>query len=348
VVIPEYYGKLQQKPHEGRNVEVNKIEIAPVKRPSLAIHGGCGTPAREALPDDAWEEMRHHLANALRRGWLVLKAGGPALDAVQAAVVVLEDSPHFNAGHGSAFTREATHELDASIIDGRDGRAGAVCVVCRVRNPVLAARAVLDHGECVLLAGDAADRFAESRGLVMVDNGYFTTPRRAAALAVVKAANGALPLGAVAPTEADRHGTVGAVAIDSQGHLAAATSTGGFNNKPVGRVGDSPLIGAGTFARDGVCAVSCTGVGEYFIRHAAAYEVCARMQYLGETIAHACDRLVHHTMKAHGVGAGIVGIDARGVVHTAFNTPGMARGWISPAGRLLLATHTSLSAAESF
>ncbi|MFM7256260.1 MAG: isoaspartyl peptidase/L-asparaginase [Betaproteobacteria bacterium] len=207
MVIPECYGKLQQKPHEGRNVEVNKIEIAPVKRPSLAIHGGCGTPAREALPDDAWEEMRHHLANALRRGWLVLKAGGPALDAVQAAVVVLEDSPHFNAGHGSAFTREATHELDASIIDGRDGRAGAVCVVCRVRNPVLAARAVLDHGECVLLAGGAADRFAESRGLVIADNGYVTTPRRAAALAVVKAANGALPLGAVAPTEADRHGT---------------------------------------------------------------------------------------------------------------------------------------------
>jgi beta-aspartyl-peptidase (threonine type) len=287
------------------------------------------------------------MAQALRSGWLVLKAGGPALDAVQAAVVVLEDSPHFNAGHGSAFNREGAHELDAAIIDGRDGRSGAVGVVTRIRNPVLAARAVMEHAECVLLAGDAADRFAESRNLVMVENGYFTTPRRAAALAVVKAASGASRLSTPTPTEADRHGTVGAVAIDSDGHLAAATSTGGFNNKPAGRVGDSPLIGAGTFARDGVCAVSCTGVGEYFIRHAAAYDVCARMQYLGETIDHACDRLIHQTMKAHGVGAGIVGVDARGVVHMAFNTPGMARGWVSPAGRILLGTHGSLSAAES-
>jgi len=287
------------------------------------------------------------MAHALRSGWSVLNAGGLALDAVQAAVLVLEDSPHFNAGHGSALTREATHELDAAIMDGRDGRAGAVGVVCRIRNPVLAARAVMEHAECVLLTGNAADRFAESRDLAMVDNGYFTTPRRTAALAVVKAASGASQVSTPQPTEADKHGTVGAVAIDSDGHLAAATSTGGFNNKPAGRVGDSPLIGAGTFARDGVCAVSCTGVGEYFIRHAAAYDVCARMQYLGETIDQACDRLIHQTMKAHRVGAGIVGVDAQSVVHMAFNTPGMARGWISPAGRILLGTHESLRDAGS-
>lgn len=328
--------------------------------PVIAVHGGCGTPDRSALPSAVWEELRHDLAQALRSGWAVLQAGGSALDAVQSAVVVLEDSPHFNAGCGSAFTSAATHELDASIMEGRNGRAGAVCTVRRIRNPVLAAREVMDRSQCVLLSGEEADRFAASCGLAMVDNSYFTTARRSEALARIKAHRHSEASGRAdrrfdqpgrlmpgqRPSEADRHGTVGAVALDSAGHLAAATSTGGYNNKPCGRVGDSPLIGAGTFARDGVCAVSCTGVGEYFIRQVAAHDICARMQYLGESLAQACDRLVHHVMPYPEAGAGIIGVDAAGSVHAAFNTDGMARGWITRGEGMQIGTHAAMLAVD--
>ncbi|MGA1328599.1 MAG: isoaspartyl peptidase/L-asparaginase family protein, partial [Rubrivivax sp.] len=274
---------------------------------------------------------------SLRAGWAVLQAGGPSVDAVQAAVLVMEDSPHFNAGFGAALTRDATHELDASIMEGTQGRAGAVCTVRAVRNPVLAARAVMDHSGCVLLSAEAADQFARDRGLAMVDNAYFTTPRRVKALADIQAGRSA---GSIRPiSEADRHGTVGAVARDRRGGLAAATSTGGFNDKPAGRVGDTPIIGAGTFARDGVCAVSCTGMGELFIRHAVAYDLCARMQYAGQSLIEAGDHQVHRTMKGHGIGAGLVGVDAAGHVHAPYNTLGMARGWIDPEGRISVATH---------
>lgn len=303
----------------------------------IAIHGGCGTLARELLPAAEWDEVREHLARSLRAGWRVLSFGGSALDAVQAAVVVLEDSPHFNAGHGAALTHEASHELDASIMEGTQGRAGAVCTVRRVRNPILAARAVMEHSGCVLISAEAADRYAESQGLAMVDNAYFTTARRVKALADVQAGKAGASIRPI--SEADRHGTVGAVARDARGGLAAATSTGGFNDKPAGRVGDSPLIGAGTFARDGVCAVSCTGMGELFIRHAAAYDVCAQMQYGGQSLAEAADHLVHQTMKGHGIGAGLVSVDAAGRVHAPFNTLGMARGWITAEGRIVVATH---------
>lgn len=306
----------------------------------IAIHGGCGTLAPELLPAAEWDEVRAHLALSLRAGWAILAAGGPAVDAVQAAVVVMEDSPHFNAGHGAALTHEAEHELDASIMEGTQGRAGAVCTVRRVRNPILAARAVMEQSGCVLLSAEAADRYAQAQGLTMVDNTYFTTPRRVKSLAAIQAGQAG---GAIRPiTEADRHGTVGAVARDARGGLAAATSTGGFNNKPAGRVGDSPIIGAGTFARDGVCAVSCTGMGELFIRHAAAYDLCARMQYAGQSLAQAGDHLVHRTMTGHGIGAGLVSVDAGGTVHAPFNTQGMARGWITAEGRVCVATHAEV------
>ena len=242
---------------------------------AIGLHGGCGTLARSLLSEADWSESRIHLADALRAGWRVLSAGGSALDAVQAAVVVMENSPHFNAGHGAALNEAAEHELDASVMDGASLAAGAVCAVRRIRNPVIAARAVLDGGQAVLLAGAAADEFAESQGLAMVQPDYFTTQRRVEALRVVKArmASGT----ALQSSEAEKHGTVGAVARDIRGHLAAATSTGGFNNKPSGRVGDSPIIGAGTYARDGACAVSCTGQGEIFIRRVAAYDLVARI-----------------------------------------------------------------------
>ena len=287
-----------------------------------------------------WSESRAHMANALRAGWSVLRSGGAALDAVQAAVVVLEDSPHFNAGHGAALNDAAEHELDASIMDGASLAAGAVCGVRRIRNPVAAARAVLDAGNAVLLCGAAADAFAASQGLAMVSPDYFTTQRRVDALRVLKerAAVG----GFVPSSEAEKHGTVGAVARDAQGHLAAATSTGGFNNKPRGRVGDSPIIGAGTYAKDGVCAVSCTGQGEIFIRRVAAYDLAARIMYARQAMADAAQTLVMDTLSSHGIGAGLIALGASGDPVAPFNTLGMYRGWISTSGELTVATHHTL------
>lgn len=287
------------------------------------------------MGDDQWTEAREHLAASLRAGWEILSRGGTALDAVEAAVVVMEDSSHFNAGYGAALTAVEDHELDASIMEGTTLTAGAVCGVRRIRNPIKAARAVMEKSSCVLLAGAAADAFAEQCGLAMVENSYFTTERRRQALRAVKERAAA----GVQATEAEKHGTVGAVALDAAGHLAAATSTGGFNNKPPGRVGDSPIIGAGTYARDGVCAVSCTGQGEIFIRHAAAYDITARMMYLGAPLAEAANAVVFDVMPRSGIGAGLVAVDATGKVHAPFNTLGMYRGWVTGDGEMAVATH---------
>ena len=307
---------------------------------ALGLHGGCGTLERSLQGEAAWVESRDHLAQALRAGWASLRAGGSALDAVQATVVVMEDSPHFHAGHGAALTARAEHELDASIMDGSNLAAGAVCMVRRIRNPVKAARALLDGGNALLLAGNAADEFAAQAGLAMVDPSYFTTQRRVDALHLLqqRAQTGAF----VPATEAEKHGTVGAVARDAQGHLAAATSTGGFNNKLPGRVGDSPIIGAGTYARDGVCAVSCTGQGEIFIRRVAAYDVAARIHYAGQSLDEATRTLVFETLASHKIGAGMVALGATGNPVAPYNTLGMYRGWVSTDGQLTVATHHEL------
>ena len=307
---------------------------------AIGLHGGCGTLSPSLQTEAEWAESRDHMASALRAGWRILSAGGSALDAVQAAVVVMEDSPHFNAGYGAALTEKSEHELDASIMDGGSLAAGAVCTVRRVRNPVLAARAVLDSGRAVLLAGEAADDFAASQGLEMVPPNYFTTQRRVEALKLLqqRAATGAF----VPASEAEKHGTVGAVARDQHGHLAAATSTGGFNNKPSGRVGDSPLIGAGTYAQDGVCAVSCTGQGEIFIRRVAAYDLAARISYGGQPLEAAATSLVFETLSSHAIGAGLVALGASGNLVAPFNTLGMYRGWVTTDGELTVATHQEL------
>ncbi len=304
---------------------------------AIGIHGGCGALERSLLPDADWAEARAHLAEALRAAWAILHKGGRSLDAVEAAVVVMEDSPHFNAGYGAAINADGFHELDASIMDGETLAAGAVAGVRRIRNPVRAARAVMERSPSVLLISAAADGFAERSGLAMVDNSYFTTERRVKALASLKerAKSGTL----AAASEGEKHGTVGAVALDKAGHLAAATSTGGFNNKPPGRVGDSPIIGAGTYARDGVCAVSGTGQGEIFIRRATAYDIAARMMYAGETLASATDTMINKIMRDHKAGAGLVSVDAHGQVLAPYNTLGMYRGWIMPDGRIVVATH---------
>ncbi len=307
---------------------------------AIGLHGGCGTLDHSLQTADEWAESRAHLAQALRAGWRILRAGGSALDAVQATVVVMEDSPHFNAGHGAALTESGEHELDASIMDGATLAAGAVCTVRRTRNPVKAARALMDSGRAVLLAGVAADTFAELQGLDVVPNTYFTTQRRVDSLRSLqkKAAAGSF----IPASEAEKHGTVGAVARDANGHLAAATSTGGFNNKPDGRVGDSPIIGAGTYARDGVCAVSCTGQGEIFIRRVAAYDLAARIHYAGQALEDAAKALVFETLASHDIGAGLVALGAQGNPVAPYNTLGMYRGWITTEGQLVVATHKEL------
>lgn len=307
---------------------------------AIGIHGGCGTLDRALMSEPNWAEARDHLARSLRTGWSILQCSGTSVDAVEAAVVVMEDSPHFNAGYGAALNAAGEHELDASIMDGATLAGGAVCAARRIRNPVTAARAVMEQSQCVLLAGAAADAFAAGRGLAMVPNTYFTTGRRVAALRSLKAkaATGT----AQTASEAEKHGTVGAVALDRHGNLAAATSTGGFNNKPVGRVGDSPVLGAGTYARNDVCAVSGTGQGEIFIRRAAAYDVAARMMYAGQTLVAATDALVFETLASHGIGAGMVAVDAAGNIVAPFNTLGMYRGWVTSTGEVVVATHKEL------
>ena len=303
----------------------------------IGIHGGCGALERSLLPEAEWTEARNHLASSLRAAWDILARGGSALDAVEAAILVLEDSPHFNAGYGAALNADGMHELDASIMDGATLAAGAVAATQHIRNPIRAARAVMERSPSVLLAAGPADNFARRCGLDMVDNGYFTTARRQASLASLKQRerDGTNALA----SEGEKHGTVGAVALDANEHLAAGTSTGGFNNKPPGRVGDSPIIGAGTYARDGVCAVSGTGQGEAFIRRATAYDITARMMYAGESLKSATDTMIFDIMKGDSVGAGLVSIDAKGQVLAPYNTLGMYRGWIMADGRIIVATH---------
>ncbi len=311
-----------------------------MQRPALAVHGGCGVMAKLNLSEEAWIAARADLARALRAGWDVLSAGGPAPDAVEAAVAVMEDSPHFNAGYGAALNRAGEHELDAAIMDGATLATGAVTAVRRIRNPVKAARAVMQHGDAVLLASAAADRFAEDAGLDMVPPDYFKTERRAEALAAMKAHEAAGT--ASAASEADKHGTVGAVALDRDGHLAAATSTGGYSNQPEGRVGDTPIIGAGTYARDGVCAVSGTGRGEYFMRYVVAHEIASRVAYLGETVSQAADKVIHQDLEPHNIGAGLVAIGADGTVAAPYNTDGMFRGWVTETGAFCVGSHHRL------
>ncbi|HEU4924319.1 MAG TPA: isoaspartyl peptidase/L-asparaginase [Burkholderiales bacterium] len=284
--------------------------------PVIAIHGGAGV----LHADKPGARHRAALKRALEIGYecLVKKT---AVDAVVAAVVVLEDSPLFNAGRGSSFNTEGEIEMDASIMDGATLRAGAVAAVQRIRNPVLAARAVMEKSRHVLLAGSGAERFARRQGLKFELPEYFHTARRWAALK---------------KNRRNYHGTVGAVALDVDGNLAAATSTGGYTGKMPGRVGDSPLVGAGTYADNRVCAVSGTGLGEAFIRAAVAYDVCARMRYAGATLAAAAAAALK-AVAALGANGGVIAVDRRGNVAMPFNSDGMFRACIDRGGRRRIA-----------
>ena len=308
---------------------------------ALALHGGCGTlPVGDLAPEE-WAESKRHIADALAAGWAILARGGTAVDAVEATVVVLEDSRHFNAGHGAALNTEGEHELDAAIMDGAGLRAGAVCAARHIRNPVKAARKLMDAGSSVLLAGPGADAFARDAGLEMVAQTYFTTERRLQNLQQMKTRAAAGTAGSA--SEAEKHGTVGAVALDRAGNLAAATSTGGTTNKPAGRVGDSPIVGAGTYARNGVCAVSGTGQGELFIRHVAGHELASLIAYQGLSLTEAARTVVFDRIGSHGMGAGMVAVDADGNVTAPFNTVGMYRGWVLPSGDVHVATHDQVT-----
>jgi len=296
---------------------------------ALAIHGGAGVIERSALGAETEGAYRAVLAEALAAGQRVLEAGGSAVDAVIASIVVMEDSELFNAGRGAVLTHEGRVELDASLMRGEDLDAGAVAGVSRVRHPILAARAVMERSPHVLLAGAGADTFAEQEGLELVDNDWFITDRRHEQLERAREADRIeLDHGFDAQAGRDRKdhlGTVGAVALDAAGNLAAGTSTGGMTNKRFGRVGDSPIIGAGTYASNDACAVSATGHGEYFIRRTVARDICALMQFGGLDLAAAARRVVHDELVAMGGSGGIIAVDQAGSIVLEMNTPGMYR-----------------------
>lgn len=292
---------------------------------SIAIHGGAGTITRAVMTAEKEAAYREALAEALATGHRILATGGSALDAVQAAVASLEDCPLFNAGRGSVFTHDGIIEMDASLMEGTQRRAGAVAAVKGVKNPVALARKVMDHSGHVMLIGAGAESFARNMDLPFMPESYFFTDFRWQQLQF------ALEEGKVILDHSEnsekKFGTVGAVARDQQGHLAAATSTGGMTNKRFGRVGDTPLIGCGTWADDRTCAVSCTGSGEYFIRTAVAHDIAARMQFAGASLAQACEQTVMQELAAIGGDGGVIAVNAQGEVQMVFNTEGMYRAF---------------------
>jgi len=303
--------------------------IAAAASPLLVIHGGAGVERRDFSPEEE-RAARAAMTEALRQGHAALMAGKPAMDAVTAAITVLENDPTFNAGRGAVFTHDGKNELDASLMDGATLRAGAVAGVHTIKNPILLARAVMEHSPHVMMVGQGAEMFAAEQKIEQVDPSYFKTDKRWRQLqqALQEEASGQ----AHADLETAKHfGTVGAVALDAEGKLAAGTSTGGMTNKRYGRVGDSPIIGAGTYA-DARCAVSGTGWGEFYIRLSVAHEICARMNYLGEGPEAAGDEVIVKRVPELGGDGGAIVLSADGRIATPFNTEGMYRGWIGADG----------------
>lgn len=298
---------------------------------ALVIHGGAGVIERDQLSAADEQSIREDLARALESGHAVLANGGTALDAVEAAVVTLEESPRFNAGKGSVYNAEGRHELDASVMEGHTLRAGAVAGVQTIRNPVKLARVVMEHSPHVLLISAGAEHFADTRpDIERVANDWFDTDTRRAQLELEQGRERAAAADA-GNLRGRYFGTVGAVALDVHGHLAAATSTGGMTNKRYGRVGDSPLIGAGTWA-DERCAVSGTGWGEFFIRTVVAHDIAARMAYRGDALSVAADAVILGRVPGLGGDGGAIAVDSEGNIAMPFSTSGMYRGWILPDG----------------
>ena len=308
------------------------ITVHAQSRTALVIHGGAGVIERDVLSAEDETAIRADLDRALDAGQAVLVNGGSALDAVTAAVQVLEDSPRFNAGKGAVFNAEGRHELDASIMEGHTRRAGAVAGVATIRNPVTLARRVMEQSPHVMLMGDGAEKFADGHAdIARVPNTHFDTDVRRTQLELARQQQGAQALNDLPTVQGAYFGTVGAVALDASGYIAAATSTGGMTNKKWGRVGDSPIIGAGTYA-NARCGVSSTGWGEFFIRAVVAHDICARMAYRGDTLEKAAGDVIRQEVPGLGGDGGAIALDAEGNIAMPFNTSGMYRAWIKPDG----------------
>jgi L-asparaginase / beta-aspartyl-peptidase len=295
---------------------------------TLVIHGGAGNITKANLPAEKASEFEAKLTEVLRHGDSILKAGGTSLDAVESCVRMMEDCPLFNAGKGAVFNAEGKNELDAAIMDGKTGLAGAVAGVTTIRNPISAARAVMEKSNHVMLAGKGAETFAADQGLEIVSPDYFFTQPRWDVYLKAKKNNDSID------ALDKKHGTVGCVAVDQYGNLAAATSTGGMTYKKYGRIGDSPIIGAGTYAENNTCAVSATGHGEFFIRNVVAYDISALMKYKGLPLAEAANEVIMIKLKKLGGTGGIIAVDKSGNIAMPFNTSGMFRGFVKSGGEI--------------
>lgn len=305
----------------------------------LAIHGGAGTILRENMTPEMDQRYRQALTQALEAGYAALEAGGDALDAVEAAIRPMEDSPLFNSGRGAVLNDEGEVELDASIMDGAEGLAGAVAGARTPRHPITLARRVMNESPHVLFAAEGADRFAEAQGIETMEAAWFVTPRRADQLKRMQARDASSTADLARRPVDEKFGTVGCVALDGDGHLAAGTSTGGMARKAFGRVGDSPIIGAGTWAADATCAVSCTGHGEFFIRLAIAHQLHARMLFGDQGLPQAAREAVLEELPALGGSGGCVALGAEGTLVAPFTTAGMYRGWVTRDGVVTVRIH---------
>ena len=293
----------------------NNQEV-PIKQPiAIVVHGGAGTILKKNMSDEKEKKYKSKLEEAIRSGYQVLQNGGTSLDAVEQTIMILEDSPLFNAGKGAVFTHDKRNELDASIMEGSHLKAGAVAGVTRIKNPIRAARAVMEKSEHVLLAREGAEEFALLQKLDTVSPTYFFTDKRAKSLERA--------------IKEEKFGTVGCVALDQNGNIAAGTSTGGMTNKKWGRIGDSPIIGAGTYANNKTCGVSSTGWGEYFIRGVVAHDISAMMEYGGKSLKESAKHVIHHKLTELGGTGGIIALDQKGNMVMEFNTEGMYRGYMT-------------------
>lgn len=315
------------------STQVPETENTPI---ALVIHGGAGTITREAMTPDREAEIRAALQQALEVGYAELSAGGSSMDAIIKAINVMEDAPQFNAGRGAVLNHEGVVELDASIMDGATLQAGAIAGASTldggIRYPILAARAVMEQSPHVMLSGAGAEAFAESQGLEFIEADWFITDFRFEQWQGMQQAQ-------LTQDPTPWYSTVGAVALDQMGNLAAGTSTGGMTNKRFGRIGDSPIIGAGTYADNESCAVSATGHGEFFIRHVVAYDICARMRYQGVSLTQAADAVVHDVLAKAGGDGGVIAMDRTGKIAMPFNTEGMYRAFIDVDGQMTIAIY---------
>ena len=321
--------------------EQEVLKTEPEKAPfSIVIHGGAGYIKKENLTPEKEQEYREKLEEAITVGYNIIKNGGSSLDAVEKTINVLENSPLFNAGKGAVFTHEGTNEHDASIMDGKTLNAGASAGTKTVKNPINLARAVMEKSPHVMLSGSGAEVFAKEQGLEIVDPSYFSTETKLKSLErAKKAENNKVSMFYDASIKDSKFGTVGCVALDKNGNLAAGTSTGGMTNKRWGRIGDAPIIGAGTYANNVTCGVSCTGWGEYFIRGMVAYDISALMEYKGLTLKEAAKEVIQNKLPKIGEGVGeggIIAVDKMGNVAIEFNTPGMFRASMNDKGDLYI------------